>query len=62
LNIREWAYMLPLVIMSLWIGIYPGPFLGYIDKTVNAVVKQVRPNYPMPGQPANAPVQIRAQK
>src|SRR5437773_7517465 len=50
LNIREWTYMLPLVIMSLWIGIYPGPFLRYIDKTVNAVVKQVRPNYQIPGQ------------
>src|SRR5438876_5327346 len=60
LNIREWAYMLPLVIMSLWIGIYPGPFLRYIDKTVNAVVKQVRPNYQIPGQ--SVPVQIRAQK
>jgi len=60
LNIREWAYMLPLVIMSLWIGIYPGPFLRYIDKTVNAVVKHVRPNYQIPGQPV--PVQIRAQK
>jgi NADH-quinone oxidoreductase subunit M len=62
LNIREWAYMLPLVIMSLWIGIYPGPFLRYIDKTVNAVVKQVRPNYQIPGQSGNVPVQIRAQK
>src|SRR5205085_2055046 len=60
LSIREWAYMLPLVIMSLWIGIYPGPFLRYIDKTVNAVVKQVRPNYQIPGQPV--PVQIRARK
>ncbi|PYS27876.1 MAG: Fe-S-binding domain-containing protein, partial [Acidobacteria bacterium] len=61
LNIREWAYMLPLVIMSLWIGIYPGPFLRYIERTVNAVVKQVRPNYQIPEQ-TNVPVQIRAQK
>src|SRR6266516_3714925 len=59
---REWAYMLPLVIMSLWIGMYPSPFLRYIDKTVNAVVKQVRPAYPIPGQTTTAPVQIRAQK
>src|SRR2546421_8363241 len=62
LNAREWAYMLPLVIMSLWIGIYPGPFLRYIEKPVNAVVRQVRPNYQIPGQSGNAPVQIRAQK
>src|SRR5882762_9658418 len=52
LSVREWAYMLPLVIMSLWIGIYPGPFLRYIEKPVNAIVKQIRPNYPIPGEPA----------
>ena len=61
LNLREWAYMLPLVIMSLWIGMYPSPFLRYIEKPVNAIVKQIRPNYPIPNQAA-APVQIRAQK
>jgi NADH-quinone oxidoreductase subunit M len=47
LNVREWAYMLPLVILSLWIGVYPKPFMSYIEKNVNAVVKQVRPNYPI---------------
>jgi NADH-quinone oxidoreductase subunit M len=63
LNLREWGYMLPLVIMSLWIGIYPGPFLRYIEKPVNAVVKQLRPNYPIPGRPATgATAPIRAQK
>jgi NADH-quinone oxidoreductase subunit M len=64
LNMREWAYMLPLVIMSLWIGIYPGPFLRYIEKPVNATVKQIKPTYQIPGQPTitSAPVQIRAQK
>jgi NADH-quinone oxidoreductase subunit M len=48
---REWAYMLPLVIMSLWIGVYPGPFLRYIEKPVNAVVQAVRPTYGRPAQP-----------
>jgi NADH-quinone oxidoreductase subunit M len=47
LSLREWAYMIPLVIMSFWIGIYPGPFLRYIEKPVNAVVKQLRPDYPV---------------
>jgi len=60
LNVREWAYMLPLVIMSLWIGIYSAPFIRYIEKPVNALVKQVRPNYPIPGAPApTVPVQTR---
>ncbi len=63
LNVREWAYMLPLVIMSLWIGIYSAPFIRYIEKPVNALVKQLRPNYAIPGAPApTAPVQTKVQK
>jgi NADH-quinone oxidoreductase subunit M len=54
LSVREWAYMLPLVIMSLWIGIYPAPFIRYIEKPVNSVVKQIKPNYPIPGQAGTA--------
>ncbi|MGH9900625.1 MAG: complex I subunit 4 family protein [Pyrinomonadaceae bacterium] len=52
---REWAYMLPLVVLSLWIGVYPKPFLDYIQQPVNAVVRHVRPEYPMPGRPAPRP-------
>ncbi len=47
MNRREWAYMLPLVALSLWIGVYPKPFLEYIVKPVNTVVRQLRPNYPV---------------
>ncbi|PYS50504.1 MAG: Fe-S-binding domain-containing protein [Acidobacteria bacterium] len=59
---REWAYMLPLVVMSLWIGVYPKTFVDYIQKPVDAVVRQVRPDYPIPGatpaaQPQRAAVQ-----
>ena len=50
LNGREWIYMTPLLIMSLWIGVYPKPFLAFIAQPVNAVVRQVRPNYQIPGQ------------
>lgn len=55
---REWAYMLPLVILSVWIGVYPKTFTDYIQKPVNAVVRQVRPDYPIPGMP---PVQQQQQ-
>src|SRR5438132_2931854 len=48
LNVREWVYMTPLVVMSLWIGIYPKAFMDYIDQPVNAVVRQARPTYPLP--------------
>jgi NADH-quinone oxidoreductase subunit M len=54
---REWAYMTPLVILSLWIGVYPKTFVDYIQKPVAAVVRQVRPDYPMPGMPSAVPPQ-----
>jgi hypothetical protein len=37
--------------LSLWIGVYPKPFLNYVERPVNAVVRQVRPAYPIPGMP-----------
>jgi NADH-quinone oxidoreductase subunit M len=48
---REWAYMTPLLVLSLWIGVYPKPFLDYVQQPVNAVVRHVRPNYPLPARP-----------
>jgi NADH-quinone oxidoreductase subunit M len=60
LSTREWIYMTPLVIMSLWIGIYPKAFLSYIERPVNSVVRQVRPTYPIPGMPPGVDVQQRA--
>jgi NADH-quinone oxidoreductase subunit M len=51
MNGREWAYMLPLLLLSLWIGVYPKPFLDFIQRPVNAVVRQVRPDYPINGMP-----------
>jgi len=60
MSTREWIYMTPLVILSLWIGVYPKPFLQYIERPVNAVVRQVRPNYPIMGLPATPPAPERA--
>jgi NADH-quinone oxidoreductase subunit M len=59
---REWAYMLPLVVLSLWIGIYPKAFTDYILQPVNAVVRQVRPAYPIPEMPVQqtAPIEKAA--
>jgi len=59
---REWAYMIPLMIMSLWIGVYPKPFLAYLEKPVNAVVKQVKPDYPIPGMTSPPPAAERAER
>jgi NADH-quinone oxidoreductase subunit M len=48
---REWAYLLPLVLLSLWIGVYPKPFIEFIKQPADAVVRHVRPGYPMPPPP-----------
>jgi NADH:ubiquinone oxidoreductase subunit 4 (subunit M) len=37
------------MILALWIGVYPKPVLEYIQLPVNAVVRQVRPDYQIPG-------------
>ncbi|MCR4310216.1 MAG: NADH-quinone oxidoreductase subunit M, partial [Deltaproteobacteria bacterium] len=36
MNGREVAYMLPLLLFILWIGVYPQPFLRRMDASVNA--------------------------
>ena len=59
---REWAYMVPLVVMSLWIGVYPKPFLDFIQRPVAAVVKHVRPDYPLPAAPRAPQTAERTQK
>ena len=46
LNLREFATFVPLIILAVWIGIYPTPFLDRIAPTVNAVVARVNPAYP----------------
>jgi NADH:ubiquinone oxidoreductase subunit 4 (subunit M) len=46
--------MTPLVVLSLWIGMYPKTFVDYVQQPVAAVVRQVRPDYPMPGMPPAA--------
>ncbi|MBX7218307.1 MAG: NADH-quinone oxidoreductase subunit M [Blastocatellia bacterium] len=45
LTAREWAYLLPLVVLMFWIGIYPKPVMKYIDGPTNTIVKQVSPGY-----------------
>ncbi len=40
---REWGYMIPLVIMALWIGLYPKPILDKMDKSVEFVMSRMRP-------------------
>src|SRR3979490_3193273 len=45
LNLREYATLVPLVILAFWIGIYPKPFFAIIDKPVQKIVQQVNPGF-----------------
>ena len=40
LSPREWAVFAPLIVLTLWMGIYPSSFSGYFDATVGAMVQQ----------------------
>jgi NADH-quinone oxidoreductase subunit M len=55
LNAREYAVLLPLVALALWIGIYPKPFFAFLEKPVQRIVQQVNPGfYQNAGVPATA--------
>src|SRR2546428_7032929 len=42
MNYREIGYILPLVILMFWIGLYPRPYLNLMQPTVNHYVPQMQ--------------------
>jgi NADH-quinone oxidoreductase subunit M len=45
LNKRELAYLIPIVVLCFWIGLYPKPFFDVIEKPVDYIVQKVDPDY-----------------
>jgi NADH-quinone oxidoreductase subunit M len=45
LNLREFATFAPLIILAVWIGIYPAPFLNRLTTSVDRVVARVNADY-----------------
>ncbi len=45
LNLREVVTFVPLIIMAVWIGIYPTPFLNRLNTSVDRVIARVSPQY-----------------
>jgi len=45
LNAREISYLMPLVILAFWIGLYPKPIFRVIKAPVNHLVEQMNPDY-----------------
>src|SRR3989441_2354980 len=55
LNLREYATLVPLVVLAFWIGIYPKPFFAVIEKPVENIVRQVNPDFYPPVEHAKLP-------
>ena len=45
LSIREWATFTPLLILAVWIGLYPKPFIDRLDTSVDRVMVRVNSAY-----------------
>ena len=45
LNLREFATFTPLLILAVWIGLYPKPFLDRLDTSVDRVMVRVNSAY-----------------
>jgi len=45
LSLREFATFAPLIVLAVWIGLYPKPFLDRLDTSVQRVVARVSPQY-----------------
>ncbi len=56
LNAREFATLIPLVLLMFWIGIYPKPIFRVLDRPVQEIVQQVNPGYFAAQTPAAAAV------
>ncbi|MGD0908956.1 MAG: NADH-quinone oxidoreductase subunit M [Candidatus Acidiferrales bacterium] len=45
LNAREFATLVPLIILCFWIGLYPKPIFRLLERPVQQIVEQVNPGY-----------------
>ncbi len=58
LNGREYATLIPLVVLAFWIGIYPAPLFHVLEQPVHRLVEAVHPGYyaaPEAPPPASSP-------
>jgi NADH-quinone oxidoreductase subunit M len=42
LSVREWAVLLPILLLIVWIGVYPASFTGMTEASVEALIAQVQ--------------------
>jgi NADH-quinone oxidoreductase subunit M len=66
LSHREFATFAPLLVLAVWMGLYPAPFLRRLDSSVQHVIARVSPEYIQKnaaadcGVPAPAPAALAA--
>jgi len=58
LNPREWAAMLPLIVMMVWMGVYSQSFLPAVRKTTAHILEQTQVNVPIRVQARPAPTEV----
>jgi NADH-quinone oxidoreductase subunit M len=51
---REILTFAPLIIMALWIGLYPKPFFQILEQPVNQIVQTIQDSKQNPSAPVNA--------
>ncbi len=57
LSVREWAILIPILALIVWIGVYPTSFTGMTEASVQALIAQVQAKASAPAALA-APVMI----
>jgi NADH-quinone oxidoreductase subunit M len=55
LNFRELATYAPLLVLAVWIGLYPKPFIDRLQTSVDRVVVRINPEYRTAGSGARTP-------
>jgi NADH-quinone oxidoreductase subunit M len=55
LSHREFATFAPLLILAVWMGLYPAPFLRRLDTSVQHIVSRVSPQYAASADAPRAP-------
>jgi len=62
LNLREWAAILPLLVMMVWMGVYSQTFLPPVGKINARIIEQTNVNVPYrvqsPPTPRAAPTEV----
>ena len=59
---REVAVLLPVVILIIWIGVYPKPFLKPMEATVNGLIKRIEQRVELESTAAERTLTIKSSK